>query len=98
MDFGTRDRYRHAVEELARGARLPELEVARRAVRRRGRGCRTDAERPADPGYDLISRGRPAFERELGYRLPPAALAAARLRGLARRRATWAPSPLVTAG
>ena len=27
-------------------------------------------DRPADPGYDLISRGRPAFERELRYRLP----------------------------
>ncbi len=32
MDFATRDRYRHAVEELSRGSRHDELEVARRAV------------------------------------------------------------------
>ncbi len=34
MDFATRDRYRRAVEELARGSRFSEVEVARRAVRR----------------------------------------------------------------
>ena len=33
MDFPTRDRYRHAVEELSRGTDFDELEVARRAVR-----------------------------------------------------------------
>ncbi|HEX7399692.1 MAG TPA: glucoamylase family protein, partial [Candidatus Limnocylindrales bacterium] len=32
MDFATRDRYRHAIEVLARGSRLTEIEVARRAV------------------------------------------------------------------
>ena len=32
MDFPTRDRYRHSVEELAKNARRPELDVARRAV------------------------------------------------------------------
>jgi len=32
MDFATRDRYRHAIEELSRGSGLPELEVARRAL------------------------------------------------------------------
>ncbi len=32
MDFPTRDRYRQAVEELARGSRHSELEIARRAV------------------------------------------------------------------
>ena len=32
MDFPTRDRYRHSVEQLARGAKKPEPEVARRAV------------------------------------------------------------------
>src|SRR5947199_1401659 len=69
MDFGTRDLYRHAVEELARGARLPEIEVAQRAVRRAA--AEPLGERPADPGYDLIAGGRRAFERELGARLPP---------------------------
>lgn len=32
MDFATRDRYRHVVEDLARGARVPETAVAERAV------------------------------------------------------------------
>ena len=32
MDFGTRDRYRHAVERIARLAGLPEIDVAQRAV------------------------------------------------------------------
>ena len=32
MDFATRDRYRHAIEELARGSGQPELEVARHAI------------------------------------------------------------------
>ncbi len=34
MDFATRDQYRRAVEELARGSRFSEVEVARRAARR----------------------------------------------------------------
>ena len=32
MDFATRDRYRHAVEELARGSGIPEVEVAQAAA------------------------------------------------------------------
>ena len=32
MDFPTRDRYRHAIEELARGSGRTELEVAQRAI------------------------------------------------------------------
>ncbi|HEY8021145.1 MAG TPA: glucoamylase family protein [Thermoanaerobaculia bacterium] len=76
MDFPTRDRYRAGVEELARGTDLSEIEIARRAVERaRQAASETAAEavddkRRADPGYYLISRGRAAFERELGYRMP----------------------------
>src|SRR3546814_2746469 len=32
MDFATRDRYRRAVEDLHRGSRLPENQVAQRAI------------------------------------------------------------------
>ena len=32
MDFATRDRYRHVVEEIAKGTRLSESEVARKAI------------------------------------------------------------------
>jgi cyclic beta-1,2-glucan synthetase len=66
-EFATRDRYRHAVEELARGSRHSEIEIAHLAVRR----AAGEAERQADPGYYLIAGGRAAFERQLGYRLPP---------------------------
>ena len=46
MDFATRDRYRHAVEELARGSGRTEVEVAREAVGdgRRPRRRRDDVE------------------------------------------------------
>jgi cyclic beta-1,2-glucan synthetase len=77
MDFGTRDRYRHEIEDLARGAKRSELEVARGAVaqatRAAGMGRTSGAspgERSEDPGYYLIAKGRPRFERELGYRVP----------------------------
>ena len=40
MDFRTRDRYRRAIEMLARRARLDEIEIATRAVRE-ARRCRT---------------------------------------------------------
>ena len=71
MDFPTRDRYRHAVEELARGARLTELDVARRAAARAREATPGAHPRESDPGYYLIFRGRDAFERELGFRVPP---------------------------
>ncbi|MFI5394795.1 MAG: GH36-type glycosyl hydrolase domain-containing protein [Candidatus Binatia bacterium] len=77
MDFPTRDRYRHAIEDLARGSGHPELEVTRRAL---ATATRTGAEpasaddasarRKRDPGYYLISTGRRAFETEIGFRLP----------------------------
>jgi cyclic beta-1,2-glucan glucanotransferase len=75
MDFATRDRYRQAVEDLARGAGLPEVEVAHRVVARAVSAASAagggDANaREGDPGYYLISKGRPAFEREIGYRVP----------------------------
>ena len=34
MDFATRDRYRHAIEDLARGSRRTELDVAQEAIAR----------------------------------------------------------------
>ena len=78
MDFSTRDDYRHAIEDLSRGSKHSEIEVARRVVRRVKQrvqdSCevaenfaKVSAERRAEPGYHLISKGRPAFERELGF-------------------------------
>jgi cyclic beta-1,2-glucan synthetase len=77
MDFPTRDRYRHAIEDLSRGSGLSELEVARRALaaaRRSGseptEAGEAKAPREQDPGHHLISAGRRAFERELGFHPP----------------------------
>ncbi len=72
MDFATRDIYRHAVEELARGSGLAEVEVARKAVAMAeaapsaGDPEQSAAARRRDPGYYLVSDGRSAFEHALG--------------------------------
>ena len=75
MDFQTRDRYRHAIEELARGSGRSELEVSAEAVRRAqrpGRGADgTPENRKGDPGYYLIAEGRTGFEADLGCRISP---------------------------
>ena len=75
MDFATRDRYRHAIEDLARGSERSELEVALEALlhaKRPGVGVpRADDvpdRRQEDPGFYLIGNGRLAFERALGFR------------------------------
>ncbi len=76
MDFVTRDRYRHGLEELAKGAQRPELEIAR-LIMAKTEQARTDAGasdevadwRQMDPGYYLISQGRPSFEAEIGFHL-----------------------------
>ncbi len=76
MDFVTRDTYRHAIEDLSRGTGLPEIDVTVRVMdRARLAGVEPHAseqperDRHTDPGYYLISQGRRAFERELGYRV-----------------------------
>src|SRR5213593_862870 len=62
MDFATRDGYRHAVEELARGSGRPELDVAREAMAHTHRADGVDDDRQTDPGFHLIGNGRRAFE------------------------------------
>ena len=75
MDFATRDGYRHAIEDLARGSGRSELEVVQQALRRcaaapleLGRPPSADGGARRDPGYYLIGDGRPVFEQEIGYR------------------------------
>jgi cyclic beta-1,2-glucan synthetase len=76
MDFVTRDTYRHAIEDLSRGSGFSEIDVTTRVVDRARRAVvephaseQPERERHSDPGYYLISQGRRAFERELGYRV-----------------------------
>ncbi len=75
MTFATRDRYRHAIEELARGTGSSEVEIARRVIEvaqrstgESGAVANGDSAREREPGYFLIGRGRLAFERELSSR------------------------------
>jgi len=77
MEFATRDRYRRAVEELARGSAHSEIDVARAAIVTAKRaeadqqvGSVGSDQRRRDPGYYLIGPGRRAFEAELGFRAP----------------------------
>jgi cyclic beta-1,2-glucan synthetase len=74
MDFSTRDQYRRAVEELARGSRASEIDVARRAVRLAAEAAARPAGeagvRRQDPGYFLIAEGRARLEGEIAYRVP----------------------------
>jgi cyclic beta-1,2-glucan synthetase len=77
MDFASRDRYRHAVEDLtaaetgsAAGAAqvrvaLVAIEHARRAAEKLGIGARA-----AHLGHFLIGPGRALLERELAFRPP----------------------------
>lgn len=68
MDFASRNRYRGAIEELARGCAMDEVDIAATVIAR----CQqADSDRPnaRHVGYHLISAGRPALERVLGFRL-----------------------------
>ena len=76
MDFETRDQYRHAIEDLSRGSRFSEIEVARLAVQRAKTGSaepqhngQPGDNKKSDPGFYLISQGRLSFERELNFKL-----------------------------
>jgi len=77
MDFPTRDRYRRAIEELARGSDHSEIDVAQESIltaERADADRKTETAEPDprrhDPGYYLIGRGRRAFEKQLGFRVP----------------------------
>ncbi|MBX9943670.1 MAG: glycosyl transferase, partial [Reyranella sp.] len=76
MDFATRNLYRTAIEQMARGTQLGEPEIARRALAAAASSPATaDADaRRRDPGYHLIGGGRAAFERSLKFRPPGLAL------------------------
>jgi cellobiose phosphorylase len=67
MDFATRDRYRHAVEAIARRSALSEDDVAGAAIRLASE--RTG--RTAHVGYFLIDRGRRTLERAVAMRRSP---------------------------
>jgi cyclic beta-1,2-glucan synthetase len=75
MDFPTRNLYRSAIEQLARGSDRAEIDVARRAILAAEQAKCADAtdRRGSDPGYHLLAGGRRAFEAAIGFRPPPRA-------------------------
>ncbi len=67
MTFQTRDRYRHVVEDVARGADAAEAVVARQAIEL-AQARAAAGGREAHVGYYLIDAGRDALESAVGYR------------------------------
>ncbi len=66
MDFASRDRYRHAVEEVAKASGLAEEAVAVRAIGL----ARSGTGRSAHVGYYLIDQGRIELEHATQARPP----------------------------
>jgi len=71
MDFATRNLYRSAIEDLARGSQRTEIDIAERAVQAADRAASMDtptaAWRRGDSGYYLLAEGRGAFEADIGF-------------------------------
>ena len=68
MDFRSRDRYRHAVEEMAEPTGEGQLRVALKSVERaRQVAEQKPDDRGAHVGYYLIGGGRRQFERGIGW-------------------------------
>jgi cyclic beta-1,2-glucan synthetase len=68
MDFQSRDRYRHAVEELAEPTGDAQVRIALKSVERaRQVAEQTPEARDAHVGYYLIGGGRRQFEQGIGW-------------------------------
>ena len=68
MDFITRNSYRSAVEELAKGSKKNELEIARLVIQKT-LSSPSLSERLQDPGYYLFAEGRRSFEKEIHFKV-----------------------------
>ena len=78
MDFASRNLYRSAIEEIARGASARSWRSRRPPCRPQNRtsmpmatvdpGGGGQPARESDPGYHLIASGRAAFKASVGYR------------------------------
>ena len=75
MDFATRDRYRHAVEAIARRSRCSEYDVAQRAIQlSQAEQTAESNQRAHHVGYFLVDQGRPALERLVHMHLTAGAM------------------------
>ncbi|TVP43117.1 MAG: glycosyl transferase, partial [Halomonas sp.] len=72
LDFPTRNQYRSAIEQLARGSLYSELEVVDAALSLSQQATVStndaiEAARMGDPGYFLIAAGRQALEHKVAF-------------------------------
>ena len=69
-DFATRDRYRHAIEEIARNSNKTEIDIAAEAVRLAGeaKGKTPGDKHRSHVGYYLIRPGRKLLESLTGFK------------------------------
>lgn len=69
MDFESRDRYRHAIEEVAKRTKLPDYDVAERLISlaMTARGDAPENTQQSHVGYWLIGKGRTTFDTVLSY-------------------------------
>ena len=70
QDFATRDRYRHVIEDVAKGSSRSESVVARAAIDLAQTAAQRLGvnDRSAHVGYYLIDHGRQSLERSVGCR------------------------------
>ena len=77
MDFATRDRCRHGVEEIAKRSRASEDDIAHKAIQlAQAAAAAAPDDRAAHVGFYLIDRGRTALERSAKMRQSPRTMAA----------------------
>ena len=74
MDFATRDRYRHVVEQAAKKSTFSEAEVARKAIALAQEGAAQNGggDLTAHVGFYLIDQGLAQLETMAGVRVSPA--------------------------
>jgi cellobiose phosphorylase len=65
MDFGTRDHYRHVVEDVAKRSRMSEQSVAQLAIQlaQHQKNTSDSDERHSHVGYFLVDKGKQQLER-----------------------------------
>src|SRR5438132_1210306 len=69
MDFATRDRYRHVIERISKGAKKSELEIAQAALKMAEAAHAADEDTShTHIGYYLVGDGLARLEAEVGYR------------------------------
>ncbi|HEX5127530.1 MAG TPA: cyclic beta 1-2 glucan synthetase, partial [Rhodocyclaceae bacterium] len=75
MDFGTRDRYRHVIEQIAKSSPLSEADLAQTAIRMASNSASHvsilsgSGERASHVGFYLVDKGRLALEEAAQMRL-----------------------------